>query len=150
MSDTATDDIRPGGWFRLPDFARTTAFRLTLLSAALFAFSSFVILALVYAATVTAGLRRADNAIAQESVTIEARFRAEGAAAANRYIVQRSVAGGEFLYLMNQPSGRRLSGNISNLPATPADAQGRVRFTYQRARRLAARVPVSRAARRAA
>ncbi|MGY6531759.1 ATP-binding protein [Glycocaulis sp.] len=133
MSDTATDDIRPGGWFRLPDFARTTAFRLTLLSAALFAFSSFVILALVYAATVTAGLRRADNAIAQESVTIEARFRAEGAAAANRYIVQRSVAGGEFLYLMNQPSGRRLSGNISNLPATPADAQGRVRFTYQRA-----------------
>lgn len=133
MSETAIAETRPGGKFRLPGFARTTAFRLTLLSAALFAFSSFVILALVYAATVTAGIRRADNAIAQESVTIEARFRAEGAAAANRYIVQRSVAGGEFLYLLNQPSGRRLSGNISNLPSTPPDAQGRVRFTYQRA-----------------
>ncbi|KPP80705.1 MAG: Sensor protein basS/pmrB [Oceanicaulis sp. HLUCCA04] len=123
-----------GSRFILPSFARTTAFRLTLLSAALFAFSSFVILALVYAATVTAGVRRADNAIAQESIAIEARFRAEGPAAANRYIVQRSVAGGEFLYLLNQPSGRRLSGNISNLPSTRPDDQGRVRFTYERAR----------------
>lgn len=133
MSDTPAIAAAKGGRFLLPSFTRTTAFRLTLLSAALFAFSSFVILALVYAATLTAGVRRADNAIAQESVTIEARFRAEGVAAANRYIVQRSVAGGEFLYLLNQPSGRRLSGNISNLPATQPDAQGRVRFTYERA-----------------
>lgn len=133
MSDTPAIAAAKGGRSFLPSFTRTTAFRLTLLSAALFAFSSFVILALVYAATLTAGVRRADNAIAQESVTIEARFRAEGVAAANRYIVQRSVAGGEFLYLLNQPSGRRLSGNISNLPATQPDAQGRVRFTYERA-----------------
>lgn len=133
MSDTAPISPVPAGRFILPAFARTTAFRLTLLSAALFAFSSFVILALVYAATVTAGVRRADNAVAQESIAIEARFRAEGVAAANRYIVQSSVAGGEFLYLLKQPSGRRLSGNISNLPSTPPDAQGRVRFTYERA-----------------
>lgn len=133
MSGAPLSATVTGGRFILPSFARTTAFRLTLLSAALFAFSSFVILALVYAATVTAGIRRADNAVMQESIAVEARFRAEGVAAANRYIVQRSVAGGEFLYLLNQPSGRRLSGNISNLPSTPPDAQGRVRFSYERA-----------------
>ena len=47
--------------WRLPAFARTTAFRLTLLSAGLFALSSFVILTLVYAYSVGAAARRADE-----------------------------------------------------------------------------------------
>ncbi|MEO1037947.1 MAG: HAMP domain-containing sensor histidine kinase [Pseudomonadota bacterium] len=118
---------------RLPAFARTTTFRLTLLSAALFALSSFVILSLVYGASVGAAMRRADIAIEAEIAAVEARFDSGGAQAANRYIVQRSVGGGEYLYLLLQASGRRVSGNISALPATPRDAQGRVRFVYDRA-----------------
>ncbi|MCC5995622.1 MAG: HAMP domain-containing protein [Oceanicaulis sp.] len=117
----------------MPPFLRTTAFRLTLLSAGLFALSSFVILALVYAATVGASMNRADAAITGEIAQIEARYAAGGAQAANRYIVQRSVGGGEFLYLFQDPERRRISGNISALPAVPADAQGRVRFVYERA-----------------
>ena len=122
-----------GQTWPLPRFLRTTAFRLTLLSAGLFALSSFVILALVYAATVGASMNRADASITAEIAQIEARYAAGGASAANRYIVQRSVGGGEFLYLFLDPDRRRLSGNISGLPAAPADAQGRVRFVYDRA-----------------
>lgn len=118
---------------RLPAFARTTAFRLTLISAALFALSSFAILATVYFASAGAAMQRADAAIAQEVAAIESRHRDGGIGAANRYILQRSVGGGEFLYLLTEPSGRRLSGNISALPAAQPDAQGRVRFVYNRA-----------------
>jgi methyl-accepting chemotaxis protein len=117
----------------MPAFMRTTAFRLTLLSAGLFALSSFVILALVYAASVGAAMRRADAAISEEIARIEARFDAGGAEAANRYIVQRSVGGGEFLYLLLGDEGRRISGNISGLPAAAPDAEGRLRFVYDRA-----------------
>ena len=112
---------------------RTTAFRLTLLSAGLFALSSFFILALVYAASVNAALRRADAAIQEEIGRIEARFDAGGSQAANRYILQRSVGGGEFLYLLIDRDGSRMSGNISGLPAAPRDSEGRVRFVYDRA-----------------
>jgi len=123
----------PAGGRRLPAFARTTAFRLTLLSAGLFALSSFVILSLVYAANVGAAMRRADAAIAAETRAIEERFERGGAASVNRYIVQRSVGGGEFLYLLLHEDGRQISGNLSDLPATPADGDGRVRFVYDRA-----------------
>ena len=118
---------------RLPPFLRTTAFRLTLLSAGVFAFSSFVILALVYAASVGAALRRADAAITEEIARVEARYEVGGRQAANRYIVQRSVAGGEFLYLLMDAQGREISANISGLPAASPDEQGRVRFVYDRA-----------------
>ncbi|MFP4520447.1 MAG: sensor histidine kinase [Oceanicaulis sp.] len=112
---------------------RTTAFRLTLLSAGLFALSSLLILSLVYAASVGAAMRRADAAISEEIARIEARFDAGGVQAANRYIVQRSVGGGEFLYLLLGEDGRRISGNISGLPAAMPDEEGRVRFVYDRA-----------------
>jgi signal transduction histidine kinase len=118
---------------RLPPFLRTTAFRLTLVSAALFALSSFVILALVYAASVGQAMRRADAAISEEIARVEARFDVGGAPAANRYIVQRSVGGGEFLYLLLDGDQRRISGNISALPAAAPDEEGRVRFVYDRA-----------------
>lgn len=118
---------------RMPAFMRTTAFRLTLLSAGLFALSSLLILSLVYAASAGAAIRRADAAITEEIARVEARFDAGGVQAANRYIVQRSVGGGEFLYLLLDGEGRRVSGNISGLPAAAPDAEGRVRFQYDRA-----------------
>lgn len=117
----------------MPPFLRTTAFRLTLLSAALFALSSFVILALVYAASVSAATRRADAAISAEIEEIQSRFDQTGVQGANRYIVQRSAGGGEFLYYFLGPNDRLMSGNISDLPTAPSDGLGRVRFQYDRA-----------------
>ncbi|MHA6288288.1 sensor histidine kinase [Maricaulis sp. CAU 1757] len=114
-------------------FLRTTAFRQTLLSAALFALSSFVILGFVYAASAGMTLRRADAAINEEVEALEARFEAGGIATVNRYILQRTVGGGaDYLYLLVHPNGRSLSGNLSGLPEVQPDAEGRVQFTYQR------------------
>lgn len=122
------------GLFRLlPAFMRTTAFRLTLLSAGLFAFSSIVILSLVYATSAGAALRRADNEVAEEAEALAKRFSEDGLMSANRYILRRSVGGGEFLYLLVTPEGRRMSGNISGLPVDNPDGDGRVEFTYDRA-----------------
>ena len=128
-----TDTVQQPESSRLPAFMRTTAFRLTLLSAALFALSSFVILSLVYTATAGAAARRADAAINEELARIEARYESGGPQAANRYILQRSVGGGEFLYLLVDDEGRRVSGNISGLPGGQPDAEGWIAFQYDRA-----------------
>ncbi|WP_040759222.1 sensor histidine kinase [Woodsholea maritima] len=119
--------------WRVPAFARTTAFKLTLLSAALFALSSFAILALVYGASVGAAIRRADASITTELAAIEARYVTGGLQGVNRYVVQRSVGGSEFLYLLTAANGRRVSGNLSGIPEANPDIQGRVHFQYDRA-----------------
>ena len=117
---------------RGPAFLRTTTFRQTLLSAALFALSAFVILAFVYAASAGATLRRADAAISEEVQLLDERFDEGGINAVNRYILQRTVGGGDYLYLLLHPSGRRLSGNLSSLPSAAPDAEGWLQFTYRR------------------
>ena len=114
-------------------FLRTTAFRQTLLSAALFALSSFVILGFVYAASAGMMLRRADAAINEEVEVLNQRFQAGGIATVNRYILQRTVGGGaDYLYLLIHPTGRTLSGNLSGLPNVQPDDEGRLQFTYRR------------------
>lgn len=128
-----TDTAQQPESSRLPAFMRTTAFRLTLLSAALFALSSFVILSLVYTTTAGAAARRAEAVINEELARIEARYESGGPQAANRYILQRSVGGGEFLYLLVDGEGRRVSGNISGLPGVQPDEQGWLAFVYDRA-----------------
>jgi signal transduction histidine kinase len=118
---------------RLPAFVRTTAFRLTLLSAALFALSSFLILAFVYAASAGAALSRTDAVIADELNAVERRYADAGINGVNRYILQRTAGGSDFLYLLINPNGRLLSGNLNGIPAAEADPDGWLDFTYGRA-----------------
>jgi signal transduction histidine kinase len=114
-------------------FLRTTAFRQTLLSAALFAFSSFVILGFVYVASAEMMLRRADASINEEVTLLQSRFEAGGIRAVNTYILQRTVGGGaDYLYLLVHPTGRSMSGNISGLPSAQPDDEGRLQFIYRR------------------
>ena len=94
--------------------------------------SSFVILALVYAASVSAALRRADASVTAEVTEIQQLYQERGYQGAYRYLVQRSVGGGEFFYMLLDPNGQQLVGNIYGLPEAPTDPQGRVRFTYDR------------------
>tara|TARA_R110002072_G_scaffold5636_2_gene35768 strand:- start:106 stop:1530 length:1425 start_codon:yes stop_codon:yes gene_type:complete len=115
-----------------PAFLRTTAFRVTLLSAGLLAASSLVILTFVYFASVGVSLSRTDAAVEDEVATVEARFRDGGIQSVNRYILQRSVGGSDFLYLLVHPTGRRISGNLSGLPDAVADDDGRLQFQYMR------------------
>lgn len=114
-------------------FLRTTAFRQTLLSAALFALSSFVILGFIYADSVRMTNSRAEAAINDEMDVLQDRFEAGGISAVNTYILQRSVGGGsDYLYLLAHPTGRSLSANISGLPSVQPDRNGWLQFTYRR------------------
>lgn len=112
-------------------FLRTTAFRQTLLSAALFALSSFVILGFVYAASAGMVVRRADAVVNDEVQVLNDRFQSGGIDNIRLYILQRTVGGGDYLYLLIHPSGRTL-GNLSFLPDVQPDEEGRVQFTYRR------------------
>ena len=118
---------------RLPSFVRTTAFRLTLLSAALFALSSFLILAFVYAASAGAALRRTDAVINDELAAVERRYDESGIDGVNRYILQRTVGGSDFLYLLINPNGRLLSGNLNGIPEASVGEGGWLDFVYGRA-----------------
>ena len=73
-------------------FLRTTAFRQTLLSAALFALASFVTLGFVYAASAGMVVRRADAAINEEVEQLDASFQAGGIRTVNRYLLERRLA----------------------------------------------------------
>lgn len=117
---------------RTPAFLRTTAFRITLLSAALFALSSFVILALVYVSAVVPAMSRADQAIDQEIMEISGLYRADGVSAVNRYIVQRDALGDAFVYMLFDPAGRQITGGLNYLPPVDPDEDGRITFAYQR------------------
>jgi len=118
---------------RMPSFVRTTAFRLTLLSAGLFALSSFLILAFVYAASAGAAMRRTDAVILDEFAAVERRFEESGIDGVNRYILQRTVGGSDFLYLLINPNGRLLSGNLNGMPDSLPDDSGWMDFVYGRA-----------------
>ncbi|WP_420431629.1 ATP-binding protein [Hyphobacterium sp.] len=117
---------------QLPSFVRTTAFRLTLLSAALFALSSFLILAFVYAASAGAALRRTDAVINDELAAVERRYDESGIQGVNRYILQRTVGGSDVLYLLINPNGRLLSGNLNGMPEAPVSDEGWLDFVYGR------------------
>lgn len=119
--------------WRLPTFLRTTAFRLTLLSAALFALSSFLILTFVYAASAGAALNRTDAGINEELAAIERRYDEAGVDGVNRYILQRTVGGSDFLYLLINENGRLLSGNLNGLPEGAVSEDGWLDFIYGRA-----------------
>ncbi|WP_421792231.1 ATP-binding protein [Hyphobacterium sp.] len=118
---------------RLPSFVRTTAFRLTLLSAGLFALSSFLILAFVYAASAGAAINRTDAVINDELAALGRRYDEAGIDGVNRYILQRTVGGSDFLYLLVNENGRLLSGNLNGLPEVDASSEGWLDFVYGRA-----------------
>ena len=95
---------------------RNTLFRLTLLTAFLFVSSSLVTLGYIYFATISADLRRVDQALQAEIREFEQLFEEGGPTALNREIILR-LTSGEGLYLFT--FGPIISGNL-NLPAGSA------------------------------
>jgi signal transduction histidine kinase len=114
-------------------YLRTTTFRLTLLSAALFASAAGLIVFYVYGATANTLAAQANRALSAEIEDLAGSFRAGGPNALNREIVRRSLGGEEFLYLFAYESGRRISGNLNALPDDFAIDAEPARFEYGRA-----------------
>jgi signal transduction histidine kinase len=101
---------------RLPSLVRRTPFRLTLLFLALFAAAASALLAYIYAATVAEARRRAESDVRREVAGLEAVYRERGADALNAALIERTLRGGPYLYLMTDVAGRPVTGNISTSP----------------------------------
>jgi signal transduction histidine kinase len=103
---------------RMPRLFRTTTFRLTLLFLALFAAAAAAFLGYIYVATAGEVSRRADNEIVREMNSLEATYRQGGVNGLNTAIIERSAGDRPFLYLLMDPTGKKISGTI---PGSPID-----------------------------
>jgi signal transduction histidine kinase len=131
---------------RLPAVVRRTPFRLTLLFLALFATGASALLAYVYFATATEARRRADADILRETAALVAIHRERGFDALNQAVVERTLRGGPYLFLLMNERGEAITGNIGESPVvdyepprtwasfrvSQADADGRVVRTAAR------------------
>jgi len=103
---------------RLPSLFRRTPFRLTLLFLALFALSASALLAYIYVATASEARERAENEVRREVAALESIYRAQGSDGLNAALVERTLRGGPFLFLMSDRDGNPVTGNISESPIT--------------------------------
>lgn len=117
---------------RLPAFLRTTTFRLTVLSAALFAASAAFIVYYVYSATARALASQTDRAIMAEIDEFKAKFRAGGPNRLNQEVIRRRFTNEGALYLLTYGAGRQISGNLNALPEGLEPDGDAARFEYGR------------------
>ncbi|MBE7218129.1 MAG: HAMP domain-containing protein, partial [Caulobacteraceae bacterium] len=113
---------------RLPAVLRTTPARLTLLFTALFAGVAAAFLAYIYIATAGEVARRADNEVARELASLQAVFARGGAPALNMELIQRTSGDRPYLYLLSDPTGKPITGNLAATPVEPATAEARAGF----------------------
>jgi hypothetical protein len=101
---------------RLPSLLRRTPFRLTLLFLALFVAAAGAILAYVYFASASEAQSRARTDVETELGALTAIHRTRGIDALNQALVERSIRGGPYLYLLSDPGGKTITGNITESP----------------------------------
>lgn len=109
---------------RLPSLFRTTPFRLTLLFLALFAFAASAFLFYIYAVTAGEVTRRADREISREMQALETTYRQGGSSALNLALIERSAGENpQFLYLLMDKAGERITGTIAESPVDDLERQ---------------------------
>lgn len=115
-------------------YLRTTTFRLTVLSAAVFAAAAGLIVIYVYGATANALAGQTNRAILAELADLQGSFRTPGGPnALNQEIVRRSFSD-DFLYLFSHETGGVFSGNLDAMPAALAVDGEPGEFAYSRPR----------------
>ena len=97
---------------RLPSLFRTTPFRLTLLFLALFAGAASAFLFYIYSVTVLEVTRIADASITRETQSLEGVYSIGGREAVRHAMIERTQGDRPFLYLLEDPAGRRIWGTI--------------------------------------
>ncbi len=116
---------------RYPAFLRTTTFRITVLVAFLYAFSTIILLLFVYESTIGALSRQTDSLLVREIQAISSLYRTDGINGINRGVVERSAANTSYLYLFTGANGERVSGNLNGLPPRASEQSGFFGFSYQ-------------------
>lgn len=107
---------------------RTTAFRLTILYLGLFVASVLAILALVYWLTVPYVEAQADATIDAEIQGLGEQYRQRGLSGLIEVVARRSRLPGSNIYLVVQPNGSPVVGNLSAWPGSQPDRDGWLQF----------------------
>lgn len=122
----------------MPSVIRRTPFRLTLLFLALFVATASAVMTYVYVTTAGEARSRAEASVRTEVETLTGIYRARGLDALNQAVVDRTLRGDHYLYLLRNGRGEVITANISELPMgadsgeweafrlTDTDADGRV------------------------
>jgi len=110
---------------KLPSLFRRTPFRLTLMFVALFAAAASAVLAYVYLASASEARSRAEADVRREVGVLTSIYRERGRNALNQALVDRTIRGGPYLYLLMTPDSEVITGNIEQSPIVPtADDPG--------------------------
>jgi signal transduction histidine kinase len=104
---------------KLPSLFRRTPFRLTLMFVALFAAAASAVLAYVYLASASEARSRAEADVRREVGVLTAIYRERGRNALNQALVDRTIRGGPYLYLLMTPESEVITGNIEQSPIVP-------------------------------
>jgi hypothetical protein len=106
---------------RWVDLVRTTSVRLALLYALLFGVSAAVLLAVIYWAATGAMSSQLDAGLDAERAVLEDRYRTGGIGDLSAAITERLKKPAHPLsYLLQDPSGKILAGNLPSLPSLRA------------------------------
>ncbi|MNS19239.1 Signal transduction histidine-protein kinase/phosphatase MprB [compost metagenome] len=107
---------------KLPSLFKRTPFRLTLLFLALFVATASAVLAYVYVASASEARARAEAGVRSEVEALTAVYRTRGVNALNQALVERTLRGGSYLYLLMDKDRKTITGNISTSPLDPGAA----------------------------
>jgi len=111
---------------------KTSTFRLAVLYLGLFAASSSLLLAYVYWNTAGFLVRQTDEAVQAEITGLAEQYAQGGLPLLVHTVIQRSRDPGQSLYLVLDPDGRVLAGNLDVRPDTKPGADGWMDFIYSR------------------
>jgi len=124
----ATWSAKPG-----PNIFRSTAFRLSLLYAGLFAAAAALAMGYVYWHTSVFHARQLDETIQAEIRGLAEQYRQGGLPRLVQIVAQRSASPGAGLYVIADDEGERIAGNLGSASPALLAASGRVQFPYRAA-----------------
>ncbi|MFV2093120.1 MAG: sensor histidine kinase, partial [Hyphomicrobiales bacterium] len=110
---------------------KTTSFRLALIYLALFIVSVAAVLGYVYWNTSLLLARQTNETIEAESIGLAEQYRSGGLSRLLRTVAARARSPGDSVYLLVDPSGRRLGGNLARLPRQVPSEPGWIEFEYR-------------------
>ncbi|MDO8289678.1 MAG: HAMP domain-containing sensor histidine kinase [Parvibaculum sp.] len=111
---------------------KTSTFRLAVLYLGLFAASAILLLAYVYWNTAGFLVRQTDEAVQAEITGLAEQYAQGGLPLLVHTVIQRSRDPGESLYLVLDPAGQVLAGNLDVRPNVQPGADGWMDFVYSR------------------
>lgn len=116
----------------IPDFIRTTTFKLAVVHAVMFAVFTFGLL--VYLFYSTAGYLRSESVreLDGEVQALAAAFNTGGMERLNQSVIERSSVPGPFFYVLQNAEGATVSGDFASIPDDlPEQGSKETNFDYQ-------------------